>query len=409
LDKPIQEENMPGPGAYFYGEEERREVEDVLTSGYLSRNGKEGDPKFKHKVFSLEAEFARTMGARYCVAVNSGTSALMASLVAIGLKPGDEVLVPGYTFIASMSAVIAVGGIPVLVEVDESLTMDPVDAERKISDHTRLIMPVHMLGNPCDMQRIMGLAEKYHLKILEDCCQALGGSYHNRRLGTLGAFGTFSLNNYKVINSGEGGLLITNSKALYRRAFAFHDQGHMPLRQGVEIGKRTIMGINMRMNELTGAFALGQLRKLDLILATLRQKKKRFKEAIQAGGLRHLGFRCINDPGECATLLTVQFEDEAVTQKVVQALETKTVYNSGWHVYNNMEQLLAVRDSRGRRLYRKNMLPKTDSILRRSINLSVGVVDPGLGADFGINILSPDEEIERKADEFIRLVKPIIG
>jgi len=400
---------MPGPGAYLYGEEERYEVEDVLSSGYLSRNGKEDDPKFKRKVINLETEFAKKMGARYCVAVSSGTGALMAALVAIGLQPGDEVLVPGYTFIASMSSVIAVGGIPVLVEVDDSLTMDPADAERKIGPRTRVMLPVHMLGNPCDMGRIQSLAEKHHLRIIEDCCQALGGSYQGRKLGTIGALGTFSLNSYKVINTGEGGLLVTSNKALYKRAFAFHDQGHLPLRQGVEIGKRRILGINMRMNELTGAFALGQLKKLDLILETLRQKKAKFKDAIQAGGMRNLCFRRINDPGECATLLTVQFEDEAVTQKVVQVLQTKTVYNSGWHVYNNMEQLLAYRDADGKRLYRKNMLPQTDSILRRSINLSVGVVDPGLGADFGINILSLDEEINRKAEEFIRLVKPIIG
>jgi len=268
---------------------------------------------------------------------------------------------------------------------------------------------VHMLGNPCDMGRIQSLAEKHHLRIIEDCCQALGGSYQGRKLGTIGALGTFSLNSYKVINTGEGGLLVTNNKALYKRAYAFHDQGHLPLRKGVEIGKRTILGINMRMNELTGAFALGQLKKLELILETLRQKKAKFKDAIRAGGMRNLCFRRINDLGECATLLTVQFEDEAVTQRVVQALQTKTVYNSGWHVYNNMEQLLGYRDADGKRLYRKNMLPQTDSILRRSINLSVGVVDPGLGADFGINILSPDEEIDRKAEEFIRLVKPIIG
>ncbi len=400
---------MPGPGYYFFGEEERKEVEDVLTSGYLSRYGREDDPLFKQKVFTFESEFARKMGARYCVAVNSGTSALMAALVAIGLQPGDEVLVPGYTFIASMSSVIAVGGHPVLVEVDESLTMDPVDVERKITERTRVIMPVHMLGNPCDMERILTLAEKYNLIVIEDCCQALGGSYCGQRLGTYGAFGGFSLNNYKVINSGDGGVLITNNQELYKRAFAFHDQGHLPLRKGVEIGQRTLMGVNMRMNELTGAFALGQLRKLDLILSTLRRKKALFKQNIQVGDIRNMQFRRINDVEECATLLTVQFPDEALTEKVVKALQTKSVYNSGWHVYNHMEQFLSYTDASGKHPYHKNMLPQTDEILRRSVNLSVGVVDPGLGADFGINVLSSDDEIQQKAEEFIRIVKPIAG
>ncbi len=400
---------MPGPGFYFFGDEERQQVEDVLASGYMSRYGKEDNPQFKRKVLTFEDEFAQKMGARYCVAVNSGTSALMACLVAAGLQPGDEVLVPGYTFIASMSSVIAVGGLPVLVEVDDSLTMNPADAERKITDRTRAIMPVHMLGNPCDMASIQALAAKSNLTIIEDCCQALGGSYSGKRLGTLGAMGAFSLNNYKVINSGDGGVLITDSPELYQYAFAFHDQGHLPLRQGVEIGQRTLIGINMRMNELTGAFALGQLRKLDQILSTLRRKKALFKQAIQDGGLRNMRFRRINDPGECATLLTVQFPDEQVTESVAQALHSKSVFYSGWHVYSNMEQLLAYSDPSGKRPYAKNMLPQTDDLLRRSVNLSVGVVDPGLGADFGINVLSDEEEIYQKAGEFIRIVKPIAG
>jgi dTDP-4-amino-4,6-dideoxygalactose transaminase len=247
------------------------------------------------------------------------------------------------------------------------------------------------------------------LHVVEDCCQALGGCYRGRRLGSYGALGAFSLNNYKVINTGDGGLLVTSDQELYERAFAFHDQGHLPLRKGVEIGKRTLIGINMRMNELSGAFAMGQLRKLELILATPREKKNKFKQAIQAGDIRNMRFRRINDPEECATLLTVQFESPAAADRVARALSSKTVYYSGRHVYNNMEQLLAHRDAAGKQPYRKHMLPNTDRILQCSINLSVGVVDPGLGADFGINALSPDDEIYRQAETFIRTVKPIVG
>ena len=399
---------MPGPGVYYYGEEERREVEDVLSSGYLSRYGREDDPNFKQKVFTLEEEFARAIGARYCVAVNSGTSALMAALVAAGLQPGDEVLVPGYTFIASISAILAVGGTPILTEIDESLTMDPLDLEQKITPRTRMIMPVHMLGNPCNLEAILDIAEKHNLSVIEDCCQALGGSYRGHSLGNYGLLGAFSLNSFKVINAGDGGLLVTNSQELYERAFAFHDQGHLPLRRGVEIGKRTLIGLNMRMNELTGAYALGQLKKLELILRTLREKKAKFKAAIQQGGIQNMSFRRINDPGECATLLTVQFDTRITAEQVARALGSKAVYHSGWHVYNNMEQLLAYRDSNGRHPYRKNMLPQTDDILLRSINLSVGVVDPGLGADFGINVLSTEDEILQKAEGFVRIVKPLV-
>jgi dTDP-4-amino-4,6-dideoxygalactose transaminase len=287
--------------------------------------------------------------------------------------------------------------------------MDPADAQAKITAQTRAIIPVHMLGNPCDMTAICDLAQKHHLVIIEDCCQALGGSYQGKSLGTFGALGAFSLNNYKVINAGDGGLLITDSEDLYAKAYGFHDQGHRPLRKGVEIGNRTLIGINLRMTELSGAYALAQLRKLDRILATLREKKARFKEAIAAAHLEALEFRKINDPGECATLLTIQLEDTRIAQEVAQALGSKTIDQSGWHVYNNMEQILAHTGPDGKPLFQPHMLPKTDAILSRSINLSVGVVDPGLGADFGIHVLSTEEEIDRKAEEFVRRVKPIIG
>ncbi len=393
---------MPGPGAFLVGDEERREVEEVLESGYISRYGSEEDVRFKRKVFTLEREFARRIGVAHCVAVNGGTGAIMASLVALGVGPGVEVLVQGYTFVASISAVLAVGGQPVLTEIDESLTMDPEDIERRITKRTRVIMPVHMLGNPCNLGRIMEIAGKHNLKVLEDCCQGLGARYKGKPLGSIGHIGAFSLNINKTITSGDGGLVTTRDRELYERAFAYHDQGHMPLRMGVEIGERSLIGINLRMNELTGAFVLGQLKKLDRILKILKDKKQKFKQAVCEGGIKNFGFRKINDPDECCTLLTVIFKDKGTAQRVAEALGTETVSQSGWHVYNNMEQLLSIKDKEGNKPFKRNMLPKTDRILERSINLSVGVVDPGLGAGFGINILSGDEEIQRRAEEFVR-------
>jgi dTDP-4-amino-4,6-dideoxygalactose transaminase len=396
---------MPGPGAYLVGDEEREEVAEVMETGYLSRYGSADDPRFRRKVVTLEKRFSERVGTGHAVAVSGGTGAIMASLVALGVGPGVEVLVPGYTFVASISAIVTVGGVPILTEIDESLTMDPGDLEQKISANTRVIMPVHMLGNPSDMEPIMQIARKHELFVLEDCCQALGGSYKGRSVGSLGDIGAFSLNINKTITCGDGGMVVTDDKSLYERAFGYHDQGHKPLRMGVEIGKRSIVGINLRMNELTGAFALGQLRKLDRILELLRDKKAKFKQALIAAKLEGISFRKINDPGECATLLTVIFQNRETAKRVAGALGTGTVSESGWHVYNHMEQILAVTDERGARRYRKHMLPRTDSILERAINLSVGVVDPGLGAGFGIDVLASNEQIDKAADEFIRTVR----
>ena len=396
---------MPGPGAYLAGNEEIDEVMDVLKNGYLSRYGEDSNPAFKQKVYRFEREFAAKIGLAHAVAVNSGTGALMCALKALGIGPGDEVLVPGYTFIASISAVIEVGATPVLTEIDESLTMDPRDAESKITAKTRAVIPVHMLGNPCAMDQILALAKRRKISVIEDCCQAVGGKYKEKRLGSLGDMGAFSFNIFKVINSGDGGLVATDSQALYERAFGYHDQGHMPLRKGVEIGKRSLIGVNMRMNELTGAFLLGQLRKLDGILEKLRVNKEALKSRIKSAGIDGLSFRTINDSGECCTLLVVQFPSAAAAAAVAKKLGTKTMEKSGWHVYNNMEQILSWKDPDGRTPMRRNMLPRTDDILSRSINVSVGVVDSGIGADFGITILSDKDAINRAAETFIEATR----
>ena len=396
---------MPGPGSYLVGAEEKRHVAEVMETGYLSRYGSEDDSRFCRKVVTLEKQFAERSATRYALAVSGGTGALMASLVALGVGPGVEVLVPGYTFVASISAVLAVGGIPVLTEIDESLTMDPQDVERKITKKTRVVMPVHMLGNPCAMDEIMAIARRNKLLVLEDCCQALGARYHGKPIGSIGDIGAFSLNINKTITCGDGGMVITNNQKFYERAFAFHDQGHKPLRMGLEMGKRSILGINLRMNELTGAFALGQMEKLDRILATLKDKKAKFKQPLVDARIPGMTFRTINDPDECATLLTVIFEDPKEARRIANELGTKTVSQSGWHVYNHMEQILAVVDQRGKKRYRKHMLPRTDDILGRSIALSVGVVDPGLGAGFGIDVLSSDDEIAEAAERFIRTAR----
>lgn len=400
---------MPGPGAYLFGDEERKEVADVLETGYLSRYGQEDDPRFKRKVVTLEREFAEKINVKHALATNGGTSSLMAALVALGVSRGDEVIVPGYTFVASISAVIAVGGTPILAEIDESLTIDPSDIERRITPRTKAIMPVHMLGNPSNLDRVMSIAAAHDIPVIEDACQSLGARYRGRMTGSFGAINAFSLNINKTITAGDAGMVTTDSDELYERAFGFHDQGHKPLRMGLEIGTRSLVGINLRINELTGAVALAQLRKIDTILALLRKKKRALKEAIAAGGIRNMSYRRINDPGEIATILTVLFPDEATTRKAAAALGVRAVADSGWHVYNHMEQILAWQDAQGRRPNRKNMLTQTDAILSRAINLSVGVVDPGIGASFGITVVSSDEEIGRKAEEFVRKVKPIVG
>jgi len=388
---------MAGPGSYLIGKEELEQVLDVMKSGYLFRYGDLNDTNFKRKVYTLEQEVAVYCGVPNALATSSGTSALLVSLLAMGIKPGDEVIVPAYTFVATYTSVIFTGAVPVLAEIDESLTLDPRDIEHRITKKTKAIVPVHMLGNPCDMDTIMSIADKHGLMVLEDACQAGGASYKGRKAGTIGNMGAFSLNVFKTFTAGDGGIVVTNDKELYNRAFAFHDQGHTPNRAGVQVGDRNILGLNFRVNELLGAVALAQFRKLDAILSTLRSKKKKLKELISE--TPGCGFRVINDiQGECATLLTLLFETKETADQVSKALGTTTIDHSGWHVYSNMEHVGNYLKEHGHPCD-KGTYPHTDNILSRAINISVGVVDAGLGAGFGININSSDEEIQTTAEK----------
>jgi dTDP-4-amino-4,6-dideoxygalactose transaminase len=406
---------VPGPGMDLIGEEEKRELLEVIESGYLFRYGSPENPAFKAKVYRLEQEVARLLSLPYTVAVNSGTTALLVALGGLGVGPGDEVICPGYTFIASMSSIIYARSIPILAEVDRSLNLDPGDVRAKITPRTRAIMAVHMLGNPARLNELKAIADEHGLFLIEDCAQAFGATYKGKPVGTIGHVGTYSFNIFKTITAGDGGMVGTKDEAAYRRYFGYHDQGHAPLRMGVEVGRRPFVGLDFRMTELTAAVLLAQLRKLDLILAHLRANKQRFKAAI--AGIPGLEFRELPDPdGELGTLLTVFLPTEEIAHQVAKELGTRVVADSGWHVYSNMEQILEKRTitaegcpftcpyyKGGEVRYWKGMLPQTDALLARAINISIGVSDPGLGSAFGVTLRDGFDEVDRRAEQFRRV------
>ena len=398
-----------GPGSYVLGEEEKKEIMDVLAGGNLFRYGTPGVDGFQAKVATFEREMAERLGHKHVVATSSGTGSLMCCLAALGIGMGDEVIVPGYTFIASISTIILMNAIPVLAEIDESLTIDPTKIEALITPKTKAIVPVHMLGNPCDMDPIMEIARKHNLYVIEDCCQAVGASYKGKRVGTIGDMGAYSLNVFKTITTGDGGFVGCSDDTLYERAFGFHDQGHKPSRMGVEVGNRSIVGMNMRMNELTGAVAVAQGRKLDWILETLRRNKAIYKAELQ--GIPGVGFRRINDPGESGTLLTLLFDEPEKADRFCRRMDLSTIANSGWHVYNNMEQILGKKMwtdnhpfTSSERTYQKHMLPAVDDLLSRAVYLSVGQVDKTPADGRGVNIHSTEAEIV----EYARFVRSVL-
>jgi dTDP-4-amino-4,6-dideoxygalactose transaminase len=403
------------------GEEEIQGVLEVLRSGYLYRYdvapGDEVDPRFQGKVVQVEQEVARMSHVRYAVAVNSGTSALLTAMVGLNIGPGDEVIVPGFTFIASISSIVYAGAVPVLAEVDRTLNLDPEDVKKKITPRTKAIMVVHMMGNPARLDELKAIADEHDLFLIEDCAQAFGASYKGRPIGSLGHVGTFSFNVYKTITSGDGGMIITDDKEIYERCFAFHDQGHLPLRAGVEIGKRPFLGLGFRYTELQAAVLLAQLRKLPRMLDRLRTNKHRFKSLI--ADLPGLEFReVIDSEEEISTILTVILPTSEAAQKIAKDLGSKVIAQAGWHVYSNMEHLLEQRvvtsvscsfacpryiDQGGQIRYWPGMLPQTDDLLARSINISIGVPDPGLGSSFGVSVNDGLDVVEERAAEFRRV------
>ncbi len=275
----------------------------------------------RSKTVEFEREFAQHMGCRHALAVNSGTSALIASLVGAGIGPGDEVIVPAYTFFASVSAIVVARAVPIIVDIDDSLTISPEAIEKAITPRTKAIMPVHMLGLNCRMDRIMEIARKHNLIVIEDTAQACGGRYQGKSLGTWGDFGCISLDAYKVIATGEGGMIMTDNDFYYMRAQSYHDTAACwrPDRFGKErVAGELFCGENYRMCELEAAVGLAQLRKLDWINSTCRH----LCEVLQANAKLPAGVRWtrLNDPdGICGYTLPLSFDDKDFSLRAQKA------------------------------------------------------------------------------------------
>ncbi len=403
---------MPGPGIELIGEEEIAEVMQVLTNRSLSRYGREDDPKFGAKVRQVEEHIAGLAGVRFGLGLSGGgSSGLLVSLMGLGIGPGDEVIVPGFTYVASISAIVYARALPVLAEVDDSFNLDPADVEARITPRTRAIVVVHMLGAPARLDELKDVADRHGIAIVEDCAQAFGATYQGQGVGGIGTTGVYSFNEYKTITCGDGGMIVTDDEDLYGRMFAIHDQGHAPNRLGSKYADRPFLGLNFRMTELSGAVLLAQVRKLDVIRTHLRANKQIVKSAIE--DLPGLGFRAIVDPeGDLATHLVVTFPTPDVARAVAAELGSITLDASGWHVYSNMEHLLERRTVSGKGCpfdcsghghgqgdYRAGMLPRTDELLARSMSIGIGVSDANL-APFGLRMRDDEAAARAVAGRF---------
>ena len=310
-------------GAELIGKEEIKEIMDVLETGILMRYGFDKERKGIYKVREFEEAFAKYCGSGYALGVTSGSTALKIALTAMDVGPGDEVMVPAFTFLATYEAVMEVGAIPVMVDIDDTLNLDPLEIERKKTQYTKAVIPVHMCGSAANIDKIMEVARKNKLLVLEDNAQGCGASFKGKKLGSFGDMGTFSFDYVKTVTTGEGGMVITNNLDLYHRSEWYHDHGHdhnPKVSRALE--GRTILGFNYRMNELQGALGMAQLRKLDYLIGEQKKNKKFIMDVLAQ--VQGVGFRAKPDPeGDSATFLAFNMPDENQAQRFQNLLSCR--------------------------------------------------------------------------------------
>ncbi len=371
---------------YRVGKEEVKAVERIIKSKQYFRmaDGKSGCFQECDK---FEKEWSKFTGSKHSLLMSGGgTAGLICALAGLEIGPGDEVIVPAYTFMASASAVLCVGAIPVIAEVDDSLMLDPVDVEKKISKRTKAIMPVHLLGLTCDMGKLMALANKYKLFVVEDACQASGVTYNGIKVGKIGHAGAYSFNYFKTITCGEGGAVVTDSKKVFERALVYHDSGANFRPFAKKLSIPVFLGMQFRASEIMGAMLRVQLKRLPGILKDLRKIKNRISGELASA--QNIYFVRSNDgQGEAGAGLHFQFENEKIARKFASApgVAGTLPIDSGKHVYSNWGPILEHRigvtratnpyffaANKGLNMkYSKTMCPKTLDILRRSVRVGV--------------------------------------
>ncbi|MBP9099669.1 MAG: DegT/DnrJ/EryC1/StrS family aminotransferase [Ferruginibacter sp.] len=333
------------PGYELFGAEERKEVNDVLETGILMRYGFDGPRKGIWKAKELEEAICSRFGCDHAQLVSSGTAALTTALSALGIGYGDEVILPSFTFVASFEAVISVGAIPVMVDIDETLTLNPDAVRNAITPKTKCIMPVHMCGSMADLDALKAICKEFNLVLLEDACQSIGGTYKGKQLGTIGDAGTFSFDFVKTMTCAEAGVVMTNREDVFIASDGYSDHGHD--HKGVDRGAdlHPFIGYNFRLSELHAAVGLAQIRKLDHFLAIQKKNHTALKAILSQ--VPEITFRKVPDEnGDSCTFLSWFLPTAKATKAVVDSMKAKGIlagnfywFDNNWHYIRKWEHL----------------------------------------------------------------------
>ncbi|AXO78930.1 DegT/DnrJ/EryC1/StrS family aminotransferase [Olleya aquimaris] len=332
------------PGFESFGDLERKEVQDVLDSGVLMRYGFDTMRNGHYKAQSLEQELQKTLEVNHAQLVTNGTAAVSVALALAGVGAGDEVIMPCFTFVASFEAIMMLGAIPVLVDIDDTLTLDPEAVKQAITDKTKAIMPVHMCGSMANLEALKTIANQYNLKLVEDACQAIGGTYKGQYLGTYGDLGCFSFDFVKTITSGEGGAVITNNPEYAKHADYFTDHGHDHIGNDRGAESHPVLGYNFRLSELHSAVGLAQVRRLKDFVAIQKKNYTILREALSA--IPEVTFRTVPEGGEESyAFLSFFLPDLDIARKVSASFKNSGVdacfhyYDNNWHYVRKWDHL----------------------------------------------------------------------
>ena len=398
------------PGFELFGVEERKEVNDVLETGILMRYGFDGPRKGIWKAVELEEAIKKTFGCNYAQLTSSGTAALTTAMAALGIGSGDEVIMPSFTFVASFEAVLSVGAIPVLVDIDETLTLNPAAVRAAITPNTKCVMPVHMCGSMADLDALQAICKEHKLILLEDACQSIGGTYKGKALGTIGDAGTFSFDFVKMITCAEGGVVMTNNKEVYTKSDGYTDHGHDHL--GVDRGAdlHPFIGYNYRISELHAAVGLAQIRKLDTFLALQKKNNKSLRAYLET--IPEISFRVVPEGGDDSCSFLSWFLPTAeLTQAVIETMKAEGIlagnfywYANNWHYirkWDHLKQSITLnRISREQETALKALqhaeFPASDAIMSRCVSTAISLV-------------WTDEQIKEKGEKMVACIKKVIG
>jgi 8-amino-3,8-dideoxy-alpha-D-manno-octulosonate transaminase len=374
------------PGTELFGAEERKEVNDVLETGVLFRYNHDAQRNNIWKAREFEEEVKKITKAKFAHAVSSGSTAVSCALAAAGIGAGDEVIVPPFTFIASVEAVLFSGGLPVFAEIDETLCLSPEGIKAAITPKTKAVLLVHMCGGMARLDEIVKICKDNNITLIEDAGQAFGASYKGTHVGLFGKTGSYSFDFFKIATAGEGGIFVTNDEQCYKVADVYSDHGHDHIGSNRGMENHPLLGFNYRIGELNAAIGVAQTRRVPQIIATNRENKAYLtKELSKIAGV---SFSVLPDPsGDSATFLNILMPDTESAKRTVDEFNKCGVggfnywFLNMYHFINQWNHLKELKTAAKLPIqlvgtpqdYQNLQLPKSQEVVGRLISFGIRV------------------------------------